>query len=638
MAAVNSSVKYFLDQSEDAISVTTLSSLANALKEPKEAYAVFQMSPAARKSILQRLVHVVNSGQKNTAARIMALECLYWLSQVQDTSFRNTELFGTLQEMNQSFDQLLQQEAEMLVAQTEMLTVLLLRCTEYVRLKAVDILFQLCAGNEERLITLLLSIIKNRIYEWPLLQAAMRLLYELTIPATYFPAPEPGRPAETSSVTSFQTKITNFIRFSNANRILPMLLEELTARWQLSSSHQDFLGALGRPASVAAVTEVGPGPRRELLNWAVVLRYLSVMITNMADYASQGGLSKELQQSMMKITSSQPFLAGVLLPHVIASLHAWELTVTPDEAKKSTNGFNDPFLNSSIAALRLLRFCLYKPSESPSDQLQSALSILAQQTTRLEPRLHLGYGGMLILILVVECLCNLNAKELPSGAVNLSGSLNVLLSTIATDKSPLRSGAPCTTAQGFAICFSKEDSPYFVAKNASVDMVHAHFAAEEQEIKEDAEAFEAIERLEEQLDALQGLIMQLALGQMLAEMSMAGVLTMNPNGAMPAGLAVPPPPQALLAEHPSQAPASAKKAKAQHPAEYCCSMTGKLMREPVVLKNGHRFEFDVLQEVVDSVGHVDPLTGESFNEALDVDEALQQEIAQYRVKLGASQK
>lgn len=59
------------------------------------------------------------------------------------------------------------------------------------------------------------------------------------------------------------------------------------------------------------------------------------------------------------------------------------------------------------------------------------------------------------------------------------------------------------------------------------------------------------------------------------------------------------------------------------------------MREPVTLKNGHRFEYDALMNVVDSVGHVDPISGEAINEAIEIDTKLQREIARFRVKRAA---
>lgn len=73
----------------------------------------------------------------------------------------------------------------------------------------------------------------------------------------------------------------------------------------------------------------------------------------------------------------------------------------------------------------------------------------------------------------------------------------------------------------------------------------------------------------------------------------------------------------------------------KYPESYRCQLTGKVMREPVTLKNGHRFEYDALMNVVDSVGHVDPISGEAINEAIEIDTKLQREIARFRVKRAA---
>lgn len=73
----------------------------------------------------------------------------------------------------------------------------------------------------------------------------------------------------------------------------------------------------------------------------------------------------------------------------------------------------------------------------------------------------------------------------------------------------------------------------------------------------------------------------------------------------------------------------------KYPEFYRCQLTGKVMREPVTLKNGHHFEYDALMNVVDSVGHVDPVSGEAINETIEIDTKLQREIARFRVKRAA---
>ena len=79
-----------------------------------------------------------------------------------------------------------------------------------------------------------------------------------------------------------------------------------------------------------------------------------------------------------------------------------------------------------------------------------------------------------------------------------------------------------------------------------------------------------------------------------------------------------------------------KKMKSPHPDKYCCMLTGRLMTEPVVINStGHWFELSAIEKVVESVGHVDPLTGEAFTDDIEVDERLMNEISQYRLKLAA---
>ncbi|EPY35945.1 hypothetical protein AGDE_07160 [Angomonas deanei] len=512
-----------------------------------------------------------------------------------------------------------------------MLTVLLFRCSGFVELKAGDLLqlMQFCKGDERSLIALLLTIICNRNYEWQLIQAAVRCIYELSTPASYF---QPGVAAETIKVTAFSAKMVSMVTNVVKDGVLSKLFQEFSERWALSANNKnptngggEGLGVLGSPQTLNAASVLSPTQKQELLNWSVVLRYLSVLTHNLLEFSDSPTANRDLQQALIGTAQGQRMMSVVVIPYVMAVLHTWERAMAAGTMKG--NDMRNPYLNSALAALRLLRVALYKPKVALDPSLQQALAALVQLVTRLHPQLRSEYTGMLAMLFVVECLCNANARTI-TAPVNLAGSLDVLLTTISQDKSPLRPGAQCNTAQGFAVCFAREESPFVVTTNESVELLHQKFAKEEQEIKEDAEAYAAIEKLEEQLDALQAMIFQLALGQLLGELAMAGAFNQQPGVI---GHQEPP----ATAASPSAA-ASPSKKKKKHPKQFCCQLTGKLMREPVTLKNGHQFEYEALMDVVKKVGQVDPLTGEAFNEEIEINHALQQEIAQYKVNKATS--
>ncbi|EPY24472.1 hypothetical protein STCU_02021 [Strigomonas culicis] len=631
-SSISPAVHALLNHPPGDLSVTHVSSLSAALKDPTTLLSL--VGAAQRpvcKQVLARLLAAANDAAKPTALKMLCLECFYDLSRVEDEAFRTGELFQTVQQLNASFEEVLERDGAVLGAQREMLTVLLFRCTGYVRLRAGDLLQQLCGGDENRLTLLLMDILRNRSYEWPLLLAALRCLYELTTPVSYFTA---GTAVETQKVSAFSAKIARMSTLLLQHKILEQLMAELAARWALSSLNRnpangggEGLGALGGVQTLLSVTSLSVAQKQELLQWAVALRYISVLVHNLLEYSDQPAANKLLQQSLLASPAGASLAATVAVPYVMAVLQAWERARAAGTLKE--NETDNAYLNSALAVLRLLRVTLYKPQAPVPAPLQQALALLAQQVTRLEPLLRGEYVGMLAILFTVECLCNVNAKLLTE-PVNLAGSLDVLLTTVASDKQPLRPGAQCTSAQGFAVCFAREESPYVVTANESVTLLHTKFAKEEQEIKEDAEAYEAIERLEMQLGALQSMIMNLALGQLLGELAMAGVFNTQPGVIGQRAAAGSPSTSASSVAAVAGSPS--KKKKKKHPTNFCCDLTGKLMKEPVVLKNGHRFELDALEDTIAKVGHVDPISGETFDEdEMIIDVALQQEIAQYRV-------
>lgn len=613
-------IKIFMDQGVQNVNASALSNLVTSLRDPTTAYNLVCTERSVAKAVAHNLVFVANDDTKSAPVRFMALEGLYWISQAPDDTFRQGELFALVQQLNESFSSLLDREAERLGAQREMLTVLLLRCTGYARMKAGDALAQLCGNDETRLVSVLVSIIQNRYYERPITHTCFRFLYELSTPISYFQSQE-GALLETTKITAFQGKLTHLVHVLQRDNVFHTIFADLTSRWQ--GSVQDLRNGLGSLGSISAYpsAELSSTQKEELMHWGVMLRYICVMVQNIADFCGHPQTVKEIQQSFMK--KYQHFLASVVVPYIIASVFTYTRSMVPDSRTDATT----PYMNAAVTALKFMRFVLYRSGADPEQPLVISLLALTKMLTRQIKVLTQKHIGMLVLIFTVETLCNINAVVVDT-PINLSAEFDGLLTAVAQDKSPIVPGVNYSLAQGFIICFSQEDSTYCETNNSSTTLLHSKFEAEEIALREDQEAFESVRRLEEQLEALQSDIMQLALGHLIREMSSVAETVLA--SLFFGSLASPPDVDAPASPMPPK-----KESKKKHPSEFCCQLTGKLMREPVVLKNGHHFEYDALQSVIDEMGHIDPISGEALNESIDINAALQQKISQYKVDRAA---
>ncbi|ORC86142.1 uncharacterized protein TM35_000301820 [Trypanosoma theileri] len=621
---VHSAISTFLDQSPEAIAASTLSCLSSSFLEPGVAQTLIEKQQAMCKEVLSRLVTIANDDSKNTNTRIMALESLYNLSHVSNSKFRSEDLFDAVNKLNESFEKFLEDQGTGTVdRQHEMLTILLFRCTGYTRLKAGDLLQQLYAGDDTRLVATLQSIIKNRSLEWEIIHACMRCMYELTTPGTYFTAPEEHQAIETTKITAFQERITALLIHLTQQNALQGLFAELNERWVTAVRENQLSAVIDGQTPLSDTIRDGVAT-----HFTVVFRYMAVMLLNVADFCERMDLVRGYQQSFL--AQYQSFMGTTLTPFIRLALRCWEKTRNP-----SCESQNNPFMNVAIAVMRLLRFATYRPSQPVQDTFASSLASLIVQVQGIERLLCGEYVGMLVLVLAVEVLCNVNAVKIHQ----LVEVFNTLISTLATDKNPLRPGAHFTASQAFMYCLSNETSTYCVTENESVEVLQKKLQEEDPEgVNESAMAIQA---LEEQLGMLQSLMMELAIGQLLGDLCVLMPFALAAEGGRGDGN-IPPHTRSSTGAtitggtmDPKSRKQQEKKKKTKHPQEYVCMLTKKLMREPVVLQNGHRFELDALQEVVDRVGHVDPLTGEAFNDEIQVDMNLQQEIARYRVEMAA---
>ncbi|KAG5505261.1 hypothetical protein JIQ42_07468 [Leishmania sp. Namibia] len=679
--SIHPAIQSLCEQSIDAIGLTTVSAVASALGDVSTAADLIQRPEKAKalQDLLKKCMSILNNGGRNYALRLACLECLYALSQPPITTFRTGLLCNALNGMSSSVEEMLAcrgpNGAENLSSAREMFTVLFFRFTNY-DTKVTGLLLQhICDGDVGAMVqTLLRVMVQHRqTCEWPLLQAALQSLYALTVPATYygtredgaaepsrdFAATTTGSSLQSFTVESFQDRIAALFTAMRDHRVLEQLLASLRVSWHASTYNRSppslaqgyaesvALGALGRPDVAHTVTSPSAEQQMELLNWLSAFALLCRALDNMFEFCRDVPLSREVRTRLLGDPDCHDWLASAAVPAIIAAIQVWMSDAS------STAKVQHSLLTAAITLLRLLRFALYKPAVGVTPALLSSMACLAAHVRRGEPHLRLQYGGMQVMLLTVECLVNMNAVTVTT-PVNLAEAYRGLLSTIAADKtrctlsnsysdagsSGRATAAPppdslMSIAEWFVLCVREEESPFCEtdSSNASMGLLHECFASEEAMLQDAADRVADLVALESQLAMMQNLLLLMSLSELLSGLpdrrleQMAQADPQSHNSAE--GVQQKPPSNS---DSSFQKCKSHKKKASSHPAAYVCDLTGKLMREPVVLKSGHRFEYDALQNVILQVGHVDPISGESFDEDVEVDISLQQEIAAYRVK------
>lgn len=668
--SVHAAVADLLRQPLSTVGVSSLSSVIEALNDAHVLAAL--ISPAHRNTllaVLQRMVTMANDGTRNTASRIMNLEILYRISSAADDALRQGVLFVAVQQLDDSFDAMMtpphgmasggranwgsrtggadvdDDGDEVMEAPRRMLVVLLLRCTGYTRLTAGDLLRQVCGGSDERLLTLLSSIIQHSEYEDDLVLAVVRFLYELTTPSSYFDA---DTVEEDRRVDAFVAKMHRLSDTLTKSDMIVNLLNELTVRYSkysnIGHAGDEMMAHGGGGGSAAHDSEK---------LWRDMMRLLATFLQNLVEFSSKYAKVAEFQRSMY--TRADNFLTTVAIPFIKTTLQSWahliEHTGAQDVASAHNRGrqmtsSSLTLLSSALVTMRLIRFVLYNHAhDTPSMSLQRGLIALTQFMSHEEPLLRNEYVGLLIMVTLLDCLCNVNAVKLVA-PVNVAAALSAFLDVVANDASPMPQDRSCTAAEGLALCFINIDSLFRASTNETTVEINRRLHVEELQHRADAEVISIMQQFEEQLTVLQAVIAQIGFGDLLSELNLGGDYDWDCNltgqrrrsslDAQACGRAT-----GHSSEKSSRQRRSSrheeKKGGAsrdkRHPAKYCCQLTGHLMREPVTLQNGNHYEYKALMEVIDKIGHVDPLTNESINETIEVNELLQEELARYRVKL-----
>ncbi|KPA76501.1 hypothetical protein ABB37_07804 [Leptomonas pyrrhocoris] len=697
--SLHPAIKALVEQPIDAIGLTAVSSVASALEDVAVASDLIQRPEHSKalNAVLKKTMSILNNRTKNFALRLACLECLYRLSQPSISSFRTGLLCNTVNDMDKSVEEMLSRTGpnaaatEALASAWEMFTVLVFRFSDYNTSVCRLLLQHTSDGDVGTMVqTLLRVVVQHRDRcEWPLLLAALQTLYGLTVSSTYYTAedgaeaPPQGRRGSqilTFTVESFQDKIAVLLATLRDQRVLEQLFASLRLSWHDSTHNRSpaalaqgcaesmALGALGRPDVAHTVTTVTKEQQMELLNWLSALKLVCRAVHNMVEFSRDPKVANELRTRLLSDPGSHDFLAAALVPAVTAAIQTWSIDVaalqTRSDAFASSASVKHSLLMAGVGLLRFVRFTLYKPTVGFTPAFLTSMERLTQQIQREEPRLRTQYAGMQLMLLTVECLANMNATAITT-PVNLADVYQSLLATISADKTycslsnsyhdgtgaaegqvAASASAPSTrtmmtVAEWFILCLREEESPFCEAGtldtgNASVQLLHRFFSAEEAVLQETEERVAELVALESQLETLQNFLLLMTLTELLNGMPDTGLERLTRQGA--SGGSATNGRETPATTTPSRKSKPKRKKGANHPAEFVCDLTGKLMREPVVLKNGHRFECDALQNVIDQVGHVDPISGEAIDEAVEVDEGLQQQIAAYRVQLAANRK
>lgn len=564
------------------------------------------------------LVAVINSSIISAKNRFAALNVLASLSRYPDAHYRTAELFPAVTLMDASFEGLLLDREEAnrqfgtaLGKPHEHMVVILFRVAGYDALSAADLLQQLCDGDDVMLANLLLGIIRVKSNEWPLLVAAMRCFFELTIPQTYFVASDDNN-NNVIQVSSFQQKIASLaVHFLQGNT-LKVLGDEWCERWGM---------CLKQPAEVVA---------GNLTHFAPVVKYFANMILNVEEFCDQPPLQKTYQQSLLVQLGST--VADFLTSFVATSLRFSPALVPVGGSESSL------LVGSLMCCMRVLRLAYFRPSRGLAPPL--VRSVCALVDAAVQRIVVLRQTPLIpVLLLLLEVLANVNA----SSHTELDPALQLLLATIASDDSRVIGTA--SLSQTLSTLFLNETSVFVVMENETTRAITAGLCG--------AALDDLVDEIIQYIDRE---LITLGIGPSVFEFFIPGGdpqdLVFVPTPTQPEAIepsrvlpqaprdvtAAPLSPPLATSAAPGKHRVKKNRHKTPHPKEFVCMLSGKLMREPVVIKKtGNRFELEELERVIADVGHVDPITFEAFDEDPEVDLALQRQIQQYKV-LRASKK
>lgn len=608
------------------VDATMLTRLRSSLMDAQLGSSMIASHSQLSTTLPAVLVSVINSSTVSTKSRLLALEVMVALSRTPDTFYRRDVLFPAVANLDASFEGLLLDREEAnrnfgtsLGRPHEHMVVLLFRVAGYDALKAADLLQQLCSKDDVMLASILLNIIRIKSYEWELISAALRCFFELTLPQTYFTASDDNS-NNVVAVNSFQQKITTLLVHAMQGNTLKYIGDELTERWSVCASQS--------PDMINGV----------LHYYATAMKYFTGMLLNMEDFTDQAALRKTYQQSLLVQLGSS--MTGFLVSFVETSL----------QVSRDLLPIGGPsgglVVSAILASLRVLRMAFYKPSRGIAPHLVRTLQSLLQTAIN---RLVVLRQAPLVpaLLLILEIAANADAASNPE----LDPLLRELLSSIAADDSRTLLGGFVSLSQTLSTLFLNESSIFVVMENETTRTITAGLCGAALDDLVD----EIIQYIDKELVCL-------GLGPAVFEFFIPNADPQDlvfvptpvateaiPSGASGVGLdgevpeavheaAVTNVEEGSVARRRKREGGQRQK-KSPHPKEFLCMLTGKLMREPVIIRRtGNRYELEALEKVISEIGHVDPLTYEAFDEDPEIDIKLQQAIQQYKVLRAAEKK
>ena len=424
--------------------------LNSALLAPEFCKAIVG-DPVVGRAIPMILTNVANNPTISAKSRFTALSCLAALASVDDEAYRTGVLFPLVITLNASFESLLQDREDAAAEfgtsfgrQHETLVVLLFRCTNYKGLRAVDLLHQLCGGDDVRLVSLFVGVLRVRTHEWPLLRAVFRCLFELTTPTTYF-TPHDGcstsatdlhDPNAVVKVTEFQEKMTALLVHFQQSNSFSSISSALLERWQSILRH------------------LGPSSH-EVVHVAACLTHLGKMLLNLQDYSSSVPLQKAWQQGLL--AQHHGFLSNMCLSFASSVLSSvWTTPCEGDECETVATGMT--------TAMKVVRLAFHRPSRHLVPSVTSALGHLLEVFSKNIPIARQRHI-IPVLLLTLEAASNVDAVLDES----LSPLLGQLLTKIAEDTEPV--AGRTTLAQSLASLLMSETNVYLVLENATTQFI-----------------------------------------------------------------------------------------------------------------------------------------------------------------------
>jgi hypothetical protein len=581
---------------DGVVETAKLAQVATSLSSYDLCASLISSSLPTATELVNVLISIMNNLTMGSRNRIAALGALVSLSRVESDSFRQDVLFPGVCTLNSAFEDLLQERADdqhSLGRQHEQIVTLLFRCTNY-QLTVKDLLSQLCNGNDVLLLSLLLNIVRFKTSEPRLLSACLRCTFELTTPASHFEALASGdAPPGASSIAEhslleFQQKLHMLLVHLTQSNILKELGDEIVSRWF-------SYAVIGDPLLPA-------------------LKYFCRFVTNLVEYAPPTPLVKAFQQSL---------LANHVSLISTACLGALSKIVREGQFS-SRDG-----LRLANAIYKFMIVASYRPNRPIPDSMREQVTSL---TLLIAERIPLMTSAELLISDHIEFLMNTDCSW--------SDVRPIVTAIQAMGDTPCADGGIGNFAQRVVSALVNSSNatvstnPLIVERlldelvlgvpddevEQAIQMLNAEISTAVFIISEIQRFFtEASSREDGEDDA----------GEGDAESSRYdGDGQYSPGGVSARGK--------RADKKKKKKGSKCKKMKSPHPERYCCMLTGRLMKEPVVIKStGHWFELSAIEKVVESVGHVDPITGEAFADDIDVDEMLQAEISQYRLKLAA---